>query len=760
LNDIGDKISRVLSARPKLVFTLLLLTVLCASSLLANSTPQAHALPACAQIPPNLVAWWPGDGNPNDIVNGYNGVLQGGATYDTGEVAQAFSFDGSTGYVQGPNIGNFGANDFTIDLWANFNTVTGTDPFIAHDEGPGTVNKWIFWYTSGALAFHFNSPTLGSGVNIAYAWTPSTGTWYHLAVTRSGSTFALYIDGVQVSTSTISTPIPDAAAPLTIGRAESFYFNGRIDEVEIFYPRALTSMEVFKIATGKCKPVSMTVSYSIVGGGSPTAPSFNYVQFGVSKTTALLLAPTTTIIQVDANSEWSVAPNPLTGGGTSASKRWYSTDPLNGYAYAGTWVFTFHKQFYLTVQSAYDTPGGEGWYDSGSTAYATLASGTAPAGTGVRHAFDVWGYDSSGSDYHSSNPITMDVAKTAIATWKTQYRVVFNQNGVSGGDFTGTIVIIDGTGYSSLPHTFWWDDTSVHTFAFQSPLTTAIVKHTWSSTSGLSTLQSDSITVSGSGSVVGNYGTKFKHTITSSPDTGLAFVKVDGGVAQASPYTTPWWNSGDSHTIEALSPLNPGGGTKYVWVSWSDGGANPNTVSPTSPTTFTANYQTQNRVNAKTNHDVVLNVNVVVDRNYASPMSTPFFVSSGTHTFAAPWTILVGGGTYNFLGWRDATGAVLSRGATFTYNLQSVLTAVYGLPTYTLTVFVYDSTTRAPLMDAKVRLDGVLVGSTDSLGRLVISVEAGYHNVKIAKPTAYSAYTTTVNINSNIVLRVFLNRVV
>ena len=54
--------------------------------------------------PAGLVGWWPGDGNANDIVGTNNGMLQGGATATAaGVVGQAFSFDGTNGYVQIPD---------------------------------------------------------------------------------------------------------------------------------------------------------------------------------------------------------------------------------------------------------------------------------------------------------------------------------------------------------------------------------------------------------------------------------------------------------------------------------------------------------------------------------------------------------------------------------------------------------------------------------------------------------------------------------
>lgn len=104
----------------------------------------------------------------------------------------------------------------------------------------------------------------------------------------------------------------------------------------------------------------------------------------------------------------------------------------------------------------------------------------------------------------------MDTAKTATANYVIQYSIAFDQVGV-GSDFTNTVIIIDGINYtmSAFPTSFWWNDASIHTFVFQSPLIvdSGAKQYNWTSTSGLSTLQSDAITVTGSGNIVGNYAT-------------------------------------------------------------------------------------------------------------------------------------------------------------------------------------------------------------------------------------------------------------
>jgi hypothetical protein len=78
-------------------------------------------------------------------------------------------------------------------------------------------------------------------------------------------------------------------------------------------------------------------------------------------------------------------------------------------------------------------------------------------------------------------------------------------------------------------------------------------------------------------------------TITSNP-AGLDLV-VDG-----TPVTTPQvlsWVSGSAHALSANSPVSKPGGAQYVWVSWSDGGAQAHIVSPSTSTTYTANYEAQ-----------------------------------------------------------------------------------------------------------------------------------------------------------------------
>ena len=83
----------------------------------------------------------------------------------------------------------------------------------------------------------------GSGAVLTGGTSLTTGTWFHIGFTRSGTasnwTYTIYVNGVSDGTITTTTN-PDAQQGAAIGRLGSYnggYFNGEIDEVAIFnYP--------------------------------------------------------------------------------------------------------------------------------------------------------------------------------------------------------------------------------------------------------------------------------------------------------------------------------------------------------------------------------------------------------------------------------------------------------------------------------------------------------------------------------------------
>ena len=207
----------------------------------------------------DLVAFYSGNGNANDSVSGQNGTLVNGAGFGPGLSGQAFLFNGVNQYVSVPNDSNwsFGSNPFTINLFVNFNSITPSsndqipNVFVSDDLGPGNIDKWAFFMDgAGHLGFDLNSPSLPFLTVLApTSVLPKTHTWYDFAITRSGSTYTFYADGVSLGTATSAVAVPQALAPLRIGYAEgSDYLNGSIENVGI-YNQALTASQIAAISS-------------------------------------------------------------------------------------------------------------------------------------------------------------------------------------------------------------------------------------------------------------------------------------------------------------------------------------------------------------------------------------------------------------------------------------------------------------------------------------------------------------------------------
>jgi uncharacterized repeat protein (TIGR03803 family) len=79
----------------------------------------------CALTPAGVMAWWPGQSNAQDVVNGFNGSAVGGVGFTNAVVGNGFSFNGSTAYVALPQnlFPPAAGGAFSIELW--FQTQTG-----------------------------------------------------------------------------------------------------------------------------------------------------------------------------------------------------------------------------------------------------------------------------------------------------------------------------------------------------------------------------------------------------------------------------------------------------------------------------------------------------------------------------------------------------------------------------------------------------------------------------------------------------------
>src|SRR5205085_2186767 len=156
-----------------------------------------------------------------------------------GEVAQAYSFNGTTAYVEAPTDGlPTGNSDRTLELWVKINSFPAGEAFFAGYGSFGTLGAAYALGTSGSTLFFSQWGNSFSGPSL------QTGVWYHVAVTNVGDSITLYLNGAAVSSGIASPTINTPGGTLfNMGRisgslGDSRRLDGLVDEVRV-YNRAL-----------------------------------------------------------------------------------------------------------------------------------------------------------------------------------------------------------------------------------------------------------------------------------------------------------------------------------------------------------------------------------------------------------------------------------------------------------------------------------------------------------------------------------------
>jgi hypothetical protein len=499
--------------------------------------------------------------------------------------------------------------------WYDTNTIayatlnTGTV-----DYGNGT--RRIFNYWSGDASgtnYAQSDPITMNGPKTAIAnWK----TLYRLIVRTSG--LGTYITNVYNGTTVLGSATDAAPYICWFDKGSSISLN--IDSPITDGSKRFVFTQWSGDAAGTARPVSVTMStarditanyktqYQITVTASPGEAVGG--TFKVTYTSCGTVF--TNVIKTTSWTEWADASTTVT---VSEPQDIISGSPGTRYKFdhydlsasvtmdqAKTITLVYKTQYYLTVKT---NPAevltlnpaavsGEGWYDSGFTATVNAVQNVDKVPGQSQYDFRTW-TGAAPTGVGNQATVFMDNSKTATANYQLQYKITFNQSGV-GGDFGDTVVIIDSTnnyGVGSLPKWFWWDDSSTHTFAFQSPLVVGSTskQYVWANTTGLSTLQGGSIFVSTSGSVTGNYKIQYYLTVTS-------------------PYGTPggqgWYNSGDkAYATLDIGIFDHGNGTRRVFKNWNGDASGTNYVKSDAiimdgPKTAVAMWKTQYKLTVRT----------------------------------------------------------------------------------------------------------------------------------------------------------------
>jgi hypothetical protein len=241
--------------------------------IVASSTTTPTPTPSST----NPVGYWKFDDGAGTTAtdssgNGNNGVIHS-ASWTTGKSGGALRFNGVDSYVKIPhNSVLSGFSQLTMEVWVKMNSFRER-PIGIVCKASGTAMP-----TSDAeyaLVLFDKTPSF-EVYNGNYLFqttgdqeTSQTDTWYHIAGTWSGTSYAFYVNGVLVDSGSNAASSPHSyPIDLEVGRIGTYswtYFDGVIDEVKI-YNYARTPQQI----TDDYNSVTPTVTPTPTPAPTPT----------------------------------------------------------------------------------------------------------------------------------------------------------------------------------------------------------------------------------------------------------------------------------------------------------------------------------------------------------------------------------------------------------------------------------------------------------------------------------------------------------
>ena len=189
-----------------------------------------------------LVSRYTLDSDVSDSIGSNDGTITGNPVYQTIDNRDVLTFDGSD-YIELPStLGSVVSGDYTMSAWIN-PTSNNHYPGVILIDGQGLVLRSVAASSQLGYLPDGNTATQYTSASEALPYN----TWSHVLLTKTGTSFSLYINGVLLTGTTGNEVGWGLTGISAIGRGYSTYhFKGPIDDVRI-YNRVLTAQEITTI---------------------------------------------------------------------------------------------------------------------------------------------------------------------------------------------------------------------------------------------------------------------------------------------------------------------------------------------------------------------------------------------------------------------------------------------------------------------------------------------------------------------------------
>ena len=134
-----------------------------------------------------------------------------------------------------------GGGDFAIEMWIKTSSSTQYATLISRSPAAFASGMWSLMInytgsTSGDLALFVQNVNASTPI-LTYSGSPSLrdDAWHHVAVSRRGSTWRMYVDGERVGSTTSSATVANIAGGINIARDEHYgrQYVGYIDDLRL-----------------------------------------------------------------------------------------------------------------------------------------------------------------------------------------------------------------------------------------------------------------------------------------------------------------------------------------------------------------------------------------------------------------------------------------------------------------------------------------------------------------------------------------------